>query len=78
MVSNFHSGLLKDISSMLFNSDEYNVIIQIKENQNIKEFRAHSNLVKNLISADKFKNENNVVIFNKTDITSTVFEIVLK
>ena len=77
MVSNFHSGLLKDISSMLFNSDEYNVIIQIKENQNIKEFRAHSNLVKNLIS-NKFKNESNVVIFNKPYITSIVFEIVLK
>ncbi len=45
IVSNFHFGLLKDISSMLFNSDEYNVIIQIKENQNIKEFCAHSNLV---------------------------------
>ena len=45
MSSNFHSGLLKDISSMVIDSDEYNVIIQIKENQNIKEFCAHSNLV---------------------------------
>jgi len=63
MTSNFHSGFLKDISSMLIDSDEYNVIIQIKENQNIKEFRAHSNILrvrspyfKNLISADKIKN----------------------
>jgi len=83
MSSNFHSGLLKDISSMVIDSDEYN-IIQIKENQNIKEFRAHSNILrarspyfKNLIS-NKFKNESNVVIFNKPYITSIVFEIVLK
>ena len=85
MISNCHSGFLKDISSMLIDSDEYNVIIQIKENQNIKEFRAHSNILrvrspyfKNLISADKIKNENHVVIFNKPYITSTVFEIVLR
>ena len=85
MTSNFHSDILKDISSMLIDSDDYNVIIQIKENQNIKEFRAHSNILrvrspyfKNLISADKIKNENNVITFNKPNITSTVFEIVLK
>ncbi len=85
MSSNFHSGLLKDISSMIIDSDEYNVIIQIKENQNIKEFRAHSSILrvrspyfKNLLSADKIKNEDSVVIFNKPNITSTVFEIVLK
>ncbi len=61
MISKFHSGLFKDISSMLFDSDDYNVIIQIKENQNIKEFCAHSNILrvrspyfKSLISADKF------------------------
>jgi len=85
MTLNFHSSLLKDISSMLIDSDEYNVIIQIKENQNIKEFRAHSNILrvrspyfKNLILADKIKNENDVVIFNKPHITPTVFEIVLK
>ena len=88
MTSNFHSGLLKDISSMLIDSDDYNVIIQIKEGQNIKEFRAHSNILrvrspyfKNLILADKIKNENNVnvmITFDKPNITPTVFEIVLK
>jgi len=44
-----HSGLLKGISSMLYDSDDYNdynVTIQIKENQNIKEFRAHSDILR--------------------------------
>ncbi len=69
----------------MLDSDEYDVIIQIKENQNIKEFRAHSNILrvrspyfKNLLSNDKINNENNVIIFNKPNITPTVFEIILK
>ena len=84
MTSNFHSSLLKDISSML-DSDDYNVLIQIGENQNVKEFRAHSNILrvrspyfKNVLSVDNIKNENNMIIFNKPNITPTVFEIVLK
>ncbi len=84
MTTNFYSSLLKDISSMLFDSDDYNVIIQIEESQNIKEFRAHSNILrvrstyfKNLLSKDKIKNENNVVIFNNPNINPTVFEIIL-
>ena len=84
MISNFHSSLLKDISSMLSYSDDYNVVIQIKEHQNIKEFHAHSNILrvrspyfKNLLSA-KIQNENNVIIFNNPNITPTVFEIILK
>ncbi len=70
---------------MLIDSDDNDVIIQIKENQKIKEFRAHSNILrvrspyfKNLISVDKIKNENDVIIFNKPNITPDVFEIVLK
>ena len=86
MTSNFHSGLLKDISSMLFDSDDYDVIIRIVGNRNIKEFRAHSNILrvrspyfKELLLVDKIKNENNLIIFNnKPNITPSVFEIVLK
>ncbi len=85
MTSNSHSGLLKDFSSMLIDSDDHNVTIQIKENQNIKEFRAHSNILrvrspyfKKLLLVDKIKNENNVIIFNNPNITPTVFEIILK
>jgi len=38
----------------MLDSDEYDVIIQIKENQNIKEFRAHSNILR--VRSPYFKN----------------------
>src|SRR6266542_2061230 len=79
------SLLKRDDLNILFNSDDCNVTIQIKENQNIKEFRAHSNILrlhspyfKDLLLSNKIKNENNVIIFDKPHITPTVFEIVLK
>ncbi|SRR6266511_1510919 len=79
------SLLKRDNLNILFDPDDYNVIIQIKENQNIKEFHARSNILRlhspyfrNLLLAKKIKNENNVIIFNKPHITPTVFEIVLK
>src|SRR5437667_80296 len=37
MTSNFHTNLLKDISSML-DADDYNVIIQVGKTDNTKEF----------------------------------------
>lgn len=46
MTLNFQSGLLKDISSMLINAEDYNIIIQVGKSQDIKEFRAHLNILK--------------------------------
>ena len=37
-----HYGLSKDLSLILNNADDYNVIIQVGENKNVKEFRVHS------------------------------------
>ncbi len=37
-----HSGLSKDLSLILNDADDFNVIIQVGKNKNIKEFRAHS------------------------------------
>ena len=37
-----HSGLSKDLSLILNDADDFNVIIQVGENKNIKEFCAHS------------------------------------
>ncbi len=42
MASIFHSGLSKDLSLILNDTDDFNVIIQAGENQNTKEFYAHS------------------------------------
>jgi hypothetical protein len=42
MTSFFHSNLSKDLSLILNDADDYNVIIQVGENNNTKEFRTHS------------------------------------
>ena len=60
------------------------VIIYVGEEPNIKEFHAHSNILrarspyfKNLLST-KIQNKNNVITINKPNITSPVFEMILK
>ncbi len=46
MTSVFHSNLSKDLSLILRDSDGFNVIIQVGENQNAKEFYAHSMILR--------------------------------
>ncbi|RGB24222.1 hypothetical protein C1646_747884 [Rhizophagus diaphanus] len=81
----FHSGLSKDLSSILNGADDYNVIIQVGENRDTKEFRAHSVILrarspyfKSAFSADWITKKNNMIIFNKPNITPTVFDMILK
>ena len=38
----FYSGLSKDLSLILSDADDFDAIIQVGENQNMKEFHAHS------------------------------------
>ena len=82
MTSTFHSGLLKDFSLMLNDADDFNVAIQVGENQDVKEFRAHSAILR--ARSPYFKNakmaykENNMIIINKPNITPIVFDMVLK
>ena len=86
MASKFYSNLSQDLSLMLDDADDHNVIIQVGENQNVKEFRAHSNNLrarsfyfKNALS-DRWttKNDNNIIEFKKPYINPTVFEIIIK
>ena len=42
----FHADLSQELSLMLSGADDHNVIIQAGENQNMKEFRAHSNILR--------------------------------
>src|ERR1043166_8428844 len=81
----FHLGLSKDFSSILNNSDDFNVIIQVGENENVKEFRAHSIILrarspyfKSAFSTGWITKKNDMIIFNKPNITPTVFDIILK
>ena len=85
MTLTFHSNLSKDLSLMLNDADDFNVIIQVGENQNTKEFRAHSVILrarspyfKSALSADWVTKKNNMITFNKPNITPAVFDMILK
>ncbi|RGB23579.1 BTB/POZ protein, partial [Rhizophagus diaphanus] len=85
MTSIFHSSLLKDLSLILNDADDYDVIIQVGENQNTKEFRAHSVILrarssyfKGALSTNWITKKNNMIMFNKPNITPIVFEMILK
>jgi len=85
MTSIFHSNLSKDLSLILNNSDDYNVIIKVGENQNVKEFQAHSVILrarspyfKSALSNRWVTKKNDMILFNKPNITPIVFEMILK
>ncbi|GBB98680.1 hypothetical protein RclHR1_00330007 [Rhizophagus clarus] len=85
MTSIFHSGLSKDFSLILNDADDYNVIIQVGENDNTREFKAHSVILrarspyfKSALSNEWITKVNNMILFNKPNITPTVFDMILK
>ncbi|RIA83943.1 hypothetical protein C1645_833032 [Glomus cerebriforme] len=66
-------------------SDDYNVIIQVGKNKDMKEFRAHSIILrarspylKSAFSSGWITKKDDVIMFNKPNITSIVFDMVLK
>ncbi|PKK69513.1 BTB-domain-containing protein [Rhizophagus irregularis] len=80
-----HSNLSKDFSLIINGADDYDVIIQVGENQNTKEFRAHSVILrarspyfKAALSANWITRKNNMIMFNKPNITPIVFKMILK
>jgi hypothetical protein len=85
MALTFHSNLSKDLSSLLNDADDYDVIIQVGENQNTKEFRAHSVILrarssyfKNAFSASWVTKKDNIITFSKPNVTPNIFDIILK
>jgi hypothetical protein len=81
----YHSGLSKDFSLILNDSDDFNVIIQVGENGNIKEFKAHSVVLRarspyfrSAFSNEWITKKNNMIMFNKPNISPSVFEMILK
>ncbi len=84
MTSRFHTGLLRDFL-MLKDADDHNVVIQVGENQDQKEFRAHSIILKarspyfkNAFSTGSIAKKDNMMLFKKPNINPTVFEMILK
>jgi hypothetical protein len=85
MSSSFYLSLSKDLSLILDGADDYNVIIQVGENQNTKEFRAHSVILrarspyfKSALSTNWITKKDNTIIFNKPNLTPNTFDIILK
>jgi hypothetical protein len=83
MTLEFHSSLLKDISSMLI-AEDYNIIIQVGGAQDTKEFNAHSNILracsqyfKDVIPAGIIKKDKMFTI-KRPKLTPPIFEIILK
>src|ERR1044071_5394478 len=85
MTSIFHSGLSKDLSSILNDADDFNVIIQVGENQDTKEFRAHSVILrarssyfKSAFSSNWITKKNDIIMFNKPNISPIAFDMILR
>ncbi len=85
MASRFHVSLSQNLLSMLNDSDDHNVIIQVGESTNIKEFRAHSSILrarspyfKSALSANWITKKNDMIEFKKPNVNPTVFEMILK
>lgn len=84
-----HSGLSKDLSSVLNNADDFDdgfdVTIQVGKNENMKKFKAHSVILrarspyfKSAFKARWTTKEDNIIKFCKPNINPTVFDMILK
>ena len=85
MERNFLSELSHDIGQLLSTGDNYDLIIQAGEGQNMKEFFVHSLILstrstyfKAALSRVWSKKEDGVIIFKKPNISPNTFEIILK
>src|SRR5437773_11121108 len=81
-----HIGKLVDDLTNLFNeSDYYDMEIEVGENDNIKIFKAHSNILKSRSSYFKAalldgwvkRAENGIILFEKKNISQKIFEVLL-
>ncbi|PKK74533.1 hypothetical protein RhiirC2_774662 [Rhizophagus irregularis] len=85
MDTKFYADLSHDFLLMMNDAEDYNVIIQTGEDPNMKEFRAHSNVLrarspyfKSALSTKSITKINNMIEFKKPNIRPTAFEIILK
>ncbi|GET01565.1 BTB/POZ domain-containing protein [Rhizophagus clarus] len=77
--------LSNDFCSLINDNNESNVIIQVGEETNMKEFKAHtlvlrsrSSYFRTALSNNWGKKENDMYIFKKPNISPDVFEIILR
>ncbi|CAG8481381.1 14305_t:CDS:2 [Acaulospora colombiana] len=85
MDTEFLNSLSKDFVKLLCNSEDYNVIIKVGESPNIENFKAHSCVLRarspyfySALSGNWAKTEGNAIIFEKSNISSQTFQMVLE
>uniref|UniRef100_U9UJI4 Serine-enriched protein n=1 Tax=Rhizophagus irregularis (strain DAOM 181602 / DAOM 197198 / MUCL 43194) TaxID=747089 RepID=U9UJI4_RHIID len=79
------NSLLRDLSRLYNDTNDYDVIIQVGEEFDIEYFKAHSNILKirssyfdSALSSNWAKKEGNVFTFKKPNIKPNIFRIILK
>ncbi|CAG8639272.1 17369_t:CDS:2, partial [Cetraspora pellucida] len=77
-------SLIKDFSALLENSEDFDVKIKAGEEPDIKEFKAHSIILstrsayfKNGLSSRWARRENGIIVFDKPNISPSVFEVLI-
>ncbi|RHZ85903.1 hypothetical protein Glove_58g108 [Diversispora epigaea] len=80
-----NNSVVIDFSNLLENPEGYNVKIIVGEEPNVKEFKAHSLILtnrsayfKSALSSRWAWIENGITLFNKPNISPSVFEVLLK
>lgn len=76
---------LENYAKILEDSDEYNVIIKIGQEPDLKEFNAHSIILRaqspyfhRALSTEWRKEENGKILFEKPNVSPKIFEYILK
>ena len=85
MTTQFLPYLSQDLTKLLENKKNYDVIINVDNNNNKKEFCVHSIILEtrssyfeNAFSNELVRNENNIFILDLPDISANVFNILIR
>ena len=85
MSYNHESEIIKAFEQLLKTETEYNVIIHIGEGPNLKEFHAHSNILRcrseyfnKILSAENVEKKDGKYIIKKPNFIPQAFDIILK
>ncbi|CAB4392506.1 hypothetical protein RhiirA5_496828 [Rhizophagus irregularis] len=84
-MAEFYSSLSKDLTMLLTDTSDYNMIITVGEEPDVKKYHVHSNILRvrskyfsKAVSADWARKENGIILFSKPNIESDVFDIILR
>ena len=82
---NLLKDLSNDLANLLVNGDNYDVIIRVDKETDVKEFRAHSIILaarsayfRAALSKNWAHRKNGIITFEKPNIPSNTFEVILK